>query len=82
MGLERLWRDKQQRLEPVAPRFASQEPVADQVFVRSMLAKSDDEKLADLMERLIAEGVKMYSFADREPTLEDVFMMVTKGLVT
>ena len=44
--------------------------------------EADDEKLADLMDRLIAEGVKMYSFADREPTLEDVFMMVTKGLVT
>ncbi len=44
--------------------------------------EADDEKLADLMDRLIAEGVKMHSFADREPTLEDVFMMVTKGLVT
>jgi len=24
----------------------------------------------------------LVSFADREPTLEDVFMLVTKGLVT
>jgi ABC-2 type transport system ATP-binding protein len=33
------------------------------------------------MERLVAAGVKMRSFSDKDPTLEDVFMMVTKGLV-
>ena len=32
--------------------------------------------------RIIAAGVRMRSFAEKEPTLEDVFMMVTKGLVT
>ena len=32
-------------------------------------------------ERLLAEGVRMVSFADKEPTLEDVFMLVTKGAV-
>ncbi len=44
--------------------------------------ETDDEGLADLMEQLIAEGVRMRSFHDRDPTLEDVFMTVTKGLVT
>ena len=34
-----------------------------------------------LLERLVAAGVGMHSFAEKEPTLEDVFMMVTKGLV-
>ena len=33
------------------------------------------------MERLVAEGVRMRCFAEKEPTLEDVFMLVTKGAV-
>jgi ABC-2 type transport system ATP-binding protein len=41
-----------------------------------------DEQLAGLLERLIASGVRMRSFAEKDPTLEDVFMLVTKGLVT
>ena len=44
--------------------------------------ETDDEGLADLMQQLIQEGVRMKSFNDRDPTLEDVFMTVTKGLVT
>jgi ABC-2 type transport system ATP-binding protein len=44
--------------------------------------EADDEKIAGLLNRLLGEGVRMYSFADKDPTLEDVFMMVTKGLVT
>jgi ABC-2 type transport system ATP-binding protein len=43
--------------------------------------EADDEQISALMQRLIAEGVRMYSFADKEPTLEDVFMLVTKGAV-
>jgi len=43
---------------------------------------ADDECLAALLERLVAGGVRMQSFAEKEPTLEDVFMMVTKGLVS
>jgi ABC-2 type transport system ATP-binding protein len=43
--------------------------------------ETDDEGLAVLMETLIAEGVRMRSFNDKDPTLEDVFMTVTKGLV-
>jgi ABC-2 type transport system ATP-binding protein len=44
--------------------------------------ETDDEGLAELMEELIKAGVRMKSFNDRDPTLEDVFMTVTKGLVT
>jgi ABC-2 type transport system ATP-binding protein len=42
---------------------------------------ADDSQVAALMERLIAEGVRMHSFAEKDPTLEDVFMLVTKGAV-
>ncbi len=42
----------------------------------------DDADVARLLRQLVAADVGMTSFADREPTLEDVFMMVTKGLVT
>jgi ABC-2 type transport system ATP-binding protein len=42
---------------------------------------ADESQVAALMERLIAEGVRMHSFAEQEPTLEDVFMLVTKGAV-
>jgi ABC-2 type transport system ATP-binding protein len=42
---------------------------------------ADEQQLAALLERLVAEGVRMNSFADKEPTLEDVFMLVTKGAV-
>ncbi|MEO1526970.1 MAG: ABC transporter ATP-binding protein [Planctomycetota bacterium] len=44
--------------------------------------ETDDEGLAVLMETMIKEGVRLRSFNDRDPTLEDVFMTVTKGLVT
>lgn len=42
---------------------------------------ADDGRVAELMEQLLAEGIRMYSFADKDPTLEDVFMLVTKGAV-
>ena len=42
---------------------------------------ADDEHIAALLERLVAAGVRMSSYADKEPSLEDVFMMVTKGAV-
>jgi ABC-2 type transport system ATP-binding protein len=44
--------------------------------------EATDEQLAEVMEQLIEGGATMHSFNDKEPTLEDVFMMVTKGLVT
>ncbi|MFN7734105.1 MAG: ATP-binding cassette domain-containing protein [Pirellula sp.] len=43
--------------------------------------ETDDAGLAALLQRLVQGGVKMRSFSDKDPTLEDVFMMVTKGLV-
>ncbi len=42
---------------------------------------ADDNQVAGLMEKLVAAGVRMSSFAEKEPTLEDVFMLVTKGAV-
>ena len=41
----------------------------------------DDEQLTGLLARMIAHGIRVRSFAEKEPTLEDVFMMVTKGVV-
>ncbi len=43
--------------------------------------ETDDEGLASLLEQLVAGGVKMKSFSDKDPSLEDVFMLITKGLV-
>ena len=42
---------------------------------------TDDAGLAKLLEQLIAAGVRMHSYAEKDPSLEDVFMLVTKGLV-
>jgi ABC-2 type transport system ATP-binding protein len=42
---------------------------------------ADDEQIAQLLEQLLAAGVRLQSFAQKDPTLEDVFMLVTKGLV-
>jgi ABC-2 type transport system ATP-binding protein len=42
---------------------------------------ADEQVVAALLERLIRDGVRMHSFAEKEPTLEDVFMLVTKGAV-
>jgi ABC-2 type transport system ATP-binding protein len=41
-----------------------------------------DADVQRLMRQLVAADCGLISFAEREPTLEDVFMMVTKGLVT
>ncbi len=44
--------------------------------------EADDDRIAEVLDRMLREGVRMTSFADKDPTLEDVFMLVTKGLVT
>ncbi|MBC8876921.1 MAG: ABC transporter ATP-binding protein [Planctomycetes bacterium] len=44
--------------------------------------RTDDRGVAALLDQLIAQGVGIRSFAEKEPTLEDVFMLVTKGLVS
>ncbi|MGI9457527.1 MAG: ABC transporter ATP-binding protein, partial [Aeoliella sp.] len=55
-----------------------------QVDTRSCLVEmaGDDGDVERLMRQLATADVGLLSFADKEPTLEDVFMMVTKGLVT
>ena len=54
------------------------------IDARGVIAEleTDDEGLADLLESFIREGVRLRKFNDKDPTLEDVFMSVTKGLVT
>ncbi|MCC9605238.1 ABC transporter ATP-binding protein [Blastopirellula sp. JC732] len=44
--------------------------------------QTDDNGVAGLLNKLLANQVKVRSYAEKDPTLEDVFMMVTKGLVT
>jgi len=44
--------------------------------------ETDDEGVSALLNQLVGEGVRIRSFGEKEPTLEDVFMLVTKGLVT
>ncbi len=43
--------------------------------------EGDDAQVAALMQELMKQGVSMRSFHEKDPTLEDVFMLVTKGLV-
>ena len=42
---------------------------------------ADEAALANVVDEFAREGVRFYSFADLDPTLEDVFMLVTKGAV-
>lgn len=44
--------------------------------------ETDDAGVAALLNQLIAQNVGIRSFGEKEPTLEDIFMMVTKGLVS
>ncbi|MCH7729824.1 MAG: ABC transporter ATP-binding protein [Planctomycetes bacterium] len=44
--------------------------------------ETDDAGVAELLNQLIHQKVGIRSFGEREPTLEDVFMLVTKGLVS
>lgn len=41
----------------------------------------DDAGLALLLRKMLDQGVEVRSFNDKDPTLEDVFMTVTKGIV-
>ncbi len=41
-----------------------------------------DHNAAGLLRELVTNDVEVHSFAQKEPTLEDVFMMVTRGLVS
>jgi ABC-2 type transport system ATP-binding protein len=44
--------------------------------------QTDDRGVAELLLQLVSQGAGIRSFAEKEPTLEDVFMLVTKGLVS
>ena len=41
-----------------------------------------DDQVTELLRQLVNQGVGIRSFAEKDPTLEDVFMLVTKGLVS
>jgi ABC-2 type transport system ATP-binding protein len=56
--------------------------VAVDVNSCSIELETDDRGIAELLNQLVYNKVVVRSFAERDPTLEDVFMMVTKGLVT
>ncbi len=44
--------------------------------------EATDEQLAGILRILTQSGVQVRSFAEKDPSLEDVFMLVTKGLVS
>ena len=44
--------------------------------------ETDDAGVSELLHQLVYNKVGLRSFAEKDPSLEDVFMMVTKGLVT
>src|SRR3954471_8211411 len=44
--------------------------------------EADDAKVCSLLDERAKQGVRVRSFNDKDPTLEDVFMLVTKGLVS
>ncbi|PQO42896.1 ABC transporter ATP-binding protein [Blastopirellula marina] len=54
---------------------------ADRMMITCEL-QTDDNGVAGLLNKLIANQITVRSYAEKDPTLEDVFMMVTKGLVT
>jgi len=43
--------------------------------------ETNDEGVAELLRQLMNADVGLRSYAEKDPTLEDVFMLVTKGLV-
>lgn len=54
----------------------------DNLMVTAEL-ETDDNGVAEVLEKLHQDqSIKVRSYAEKDPTLEDVFMMVTKGLVT
>lgn len=44
--------------------------------------EANDEQVNELLQQLIYNKCGVRSFSEKDPSLEDVFMMVTKGLVT
>ncbi|MCA9214049.1 MAG: ABC transporter ATP-binding protein [Planctomycetales bacterium] len=44
--------------------------------------ETDDKGVAEVLMQMVTNKVGVRSFGEKDPTLEDVFMLVTKGLVT
>jgi ABC-2 type transport system ATP-binding protein len=44
--------------------------------------ETDDKGVTELLRQLMQQNVAVQSYAEKDPTLEDVFMLVTKGLVS
>ena len=44
--------------------------------------EANDEQVNDLLQQLVYNKCGVRSFSEKDPSLEDVFMLVTKGLVT
>jgi ABC-2 type transport system ATP-binding protein len=44
--------------------------------------EANDQQVNELLQQLIHNKCGVRSFSEKEPSLEDVFMMVTKGLVS
>ena len=44
--------------------------------------EGQDQDMARLLDRLIQSGISVHSFAEEPLSLEDVFMMITKGIVS
>jgi ABC-2 type transport system ATP-binding protein len=61
-----------------SPALRSIEIEADRVVAE---LETDDGGLSDLIQQLVRANVRFRSFYDKDPSLEDVFMQVTKGLV-
>ncbi len=41
--------------------------------------EAEDNRIAEILNTLVHQGIPMRSFNDKEPTLEDVFMMSPKS---
>ncbi|MDX1964409.1 MAG: ABC transporter ATP-binding protein [Pirellulales bacterium] len=60
------------------PAIRNVEAARDRITVE---LEGGDETVAALHDQLVLHRVRIRSFYDKDPTLEDVFMLVTKGLV-
>jgi ABC-2 type transport system ATP-binding protein len=50
--------------------------------VATLEMETDDAGVAELLRQLATADVGLRGYSEKEPTLEDVFMLVTQGLVT
>ena len=44
--------------------------------------EGEDQDMARLLDKLVSSGVVVQSFAEEPLSLEEVFMMITKGIVS